>query len=80
MVEEMERCYILFKTKGYNVIKSYNKEEENYLDVKKTCGPDIVFYTNPYKGLIDDRYYITNFLDCLTCYAPYCFRESAIFR
>ena len=78
MIEEMDRCYILFKTKGYNVIKSYNKEEEKYLDVKKICRPDIVFYTNPYKGLIDDRYYITNFLDCLTCYAPYCFRESAI--
>lgn len=31
---EMDRCYILFKTKGYNVIKSYNKEEEKYLDVK----------------------------------------------
>lgn len=35
MIEEMDRCYILFKTKGYNVIKSYNKEEEKYLDVKK---------------------------------------------
>lgn len=71
MLLEMDKCYEMFKHKGYNVVRTYDVSSQTYMDVKKNINPDIVFYTNPYKGLIDDRYYITNFLDCLTCYAPY---------
>ena len=71
MLQEMEKCYNMFHSRHYNVIRTYNTETQKYLDIKKDINPDIIFYTNPYKGLIDDRYYITKFLDTLTCYAPY---------
>lgn len=76
MLTTMNQCYITFKKKGYNVIKSYNYEEDSYIDVKKELHPDIIFYTNPYKGLIDSRYYILNFLDVLTAYTPYGFNST----
>lgn len=70
MLIKMERCYMFFRDKGYNVIKSYNKNKNEYLN-PRILNPDIILYTNPYKSLIDSRYYITNFLDILTVYVPY---------
>lgn len=71
MLFEMNKSFESFKKKGYNVIKTYNNETGEYLDIKKTFSPDIIFYTNPYKGLQDARYYINQFLETLTCYVPY---------
>lgn len=72
MHNDMERAYNSFQKKGYNVINSYNKAENSWLDIKKEIKPDLVFFTNPHK-LTRDEYYIPNFLDCLTCYVPYAF-------
>lgn len=79
MVERMEKCYNAFKRKGYNVIKAY-KGANNYVDVMSELQPDIVFYTNPYKGLIDDRYFIINLKHVLTVYVPYYFGEGNGFQ
>ena len=71
MLDKMEQCYTSFKQRGYNVIRSYDKEKDTYVDVRSLLKPDIIFYTTPYPGFIDDRYYITNFKDILTAYVPY---------
>ena len=71
MVKKMDKCYSFFKEKGYNVIRAYNTETDSYVDVRKELEPDIIFYTNPYKSLIDNRYFINNFQDVLTVYVPY---------
>lgn len=71
MIVQMEKSYDLFKSKNYNVIKTFDKVSETYLDIKKDFAPDIIFFTNPYKDLQDYRYYITHFPDTLTCYVPY---------
>ena len=76
MNESMSECYNSFKDMGYNVILSYNSAERTYVDIKKELHPDIIFYTNPYKGLIDDRYFIFNFKDILTVYVTYAFNNS----
>ena len=76
MIEKMESCYDNFKCKGFNVIKSYDSITDSYLDIKKVYKPDIIFYTSPYRGLIDDRYYIDNFEDTLTGYVPYFYGET----
>lgn len=76
MLEEMGKSYSFFENKGYNVIRTYNQENDIYLDVKQEINPDIIFYTNPYQGLIMDKYYITNFKDTLTCYTNYAFYVS----
>ena len=73
MLERMKKCYSYFLNKGYNVILSYYEQTDRYIDVNKDLSPDVILYTNPYKGLIDDRYYISNFKDVLTVYVPYVF-------
>lgn len=70
MIEKMDQCYNMFVSKGYNVIKSYDLRSDSYIDLRE-LSPDIIFYTNPYKGLIDDRYYVDKFLDKLSIYVPY---------
>lgn len=76
MLDKMDACYNTLHAKGYRVIKSYNNQLDTYVDVRKDLSPDVIFYTNPYKGLIADRYYIDQFPDILTCYVPYFFNES----
>ena len=76
MVNRMRECYAYFKSKGYNTIRTFNEETGEYLDIRKELKPDVIFYTNPYRGLIDDRYYIDQFQDILTCYCYYGFPES----
>jgi hypothetical protein len=71
MLAEMQKAHDLFNNKGYKTIKTYIEEDESYLDVKKEIAPDIVFFTNPYQGLIKSEYYITNYRDTLTCYTTY---------
>lgn len=73
MLERIIDCEHFFQSKGYEFINSYNKDTNEYIDLKKQLNPDILFYTNPYQGLIDDRYYIDQFRDTLTCYVPYFF-------
>ena len=67
----MDKTYNGFKNNGYKIIKTYNNETGEYLDIKNTFSPDIVFFTNPHEGLQDYRYYIKQFATTLTCYVPY---------
>lgn len=76
MLQTMEQCYNTFIEKGYNVVKAYNESNGSYLDVKKELSPDVIFFTNPYKGLVDDRYYILKYQDILTAYTPYGFNST----
>ena len=76
MLESMEQSYKYFKNNGYNVVNAYDVEMDNYLNVKKEINPDIIFYTNPYLGLIDNRYYVTEFTDVLTCYVNYAYQVT----
>ncbi|MCI9845889.1 CDP-glycerol glycerophosphotransferase family protein [Flavobacterium pectinovorum] len=71
MLFEMDKAFEAFKKKGYNVVKTYNNDTGEYLDIKNTFSPDIVFFTNPHEGLQDYRYYIYQFAKTLTCYVPY---------
>ena len=67
---KLEECYKYFSENNYNVISTYDKEHDTYLDAHE-LKPDIIFYTNPYRYLIDDGYYIDKFDDVLTCYVDY---------
>lgn len=80
MLMNMEETYQSFKKKGYNVIKAYDEKNDKYVSLREDLKPDLLAYTNPYKGLIDDRYYITNFPDILTFYVPYGFNSAKLWN
>ena len=78
MLRDMNQAYNYFLRKGYNVLKTYDENSSKWLNVKKEIAPDIVIFTNPYKGLTKDEYYINNWLDCLTCYIPYFYDTTSV--
>ncbi|MFC6099515.1 CDP-glycerol glycerophosphotransferase family protein [Olivibacter domesticus] len=71
MLEEMNIASKKLQEKGYHVVNTYNAKNDSWLDIKQEFKPDIVFFTNPYRYVTKDDYYITNFSDVLTCYVPY---------
>jgi CDP-glycerol glycerophosphotransferase (TagB/SpsB family) len=71
MLENMDKCIFFFNEKKYPIAITYDKNSDKYLDVQREINPDIIFYTNPYRGLIYKRYFITNQKNVLTCYIPY---------
>lgn len=75
MNELMDEAFKLFKEKGYEPIRSYNKEASKWIDVKTEINPDIIFFTLPYR-LTRNEYFITNYLDSITCYVPYAFMAT----
>ena len=76
MILRMESCYIYLKEKGYRAIKSFDPNTGKYIDVRNDLKADILIYTNPYEGLIDDRYYVTRYPDLLSIYIPYAFQNN----
>ena len=74
MQRDMDHAYNSFKSEGYQVIKSL-KENGEWLDVKHEIRPDLVCFTNPW-DLTRPEYLIANFMDTLTCYVPYGFKNS----
>lgn len=79
MLLELQRTYDSFKEMGYNVINTLDKESNQWLNIKEQYTPDLVFFTNPWT-LTKPLYLITNFLDTLTCYVPYGFKNSYLFQ
>ena len=75
MLRTQNDCFSFFTGKGYKVIKAYDEIKDEYINIED-LNPDIIFFTNPYHGLIDERYYITNFPNTLTIYIPYMFDNN----
>ena len=57
MLSRMHQAYDFYRKKGYRVVCSYDEATGRYVDVRKELHPDLIFYTNPYEGLIDERYF-----------------------
>ena len=52
---------------------SYDEKTDSYVDAF-SFRPDIIFFSNPYDDLVDDRYNIRNYMGkTLTCYVNYGF-------
>ncbi len=70
MLQQLEETYQFYSSRYENVLKAYDVSTDKYF---KLCSlhPDIVLHTNPYKGFVDDRYYINNVRNALTCYLTY---------
>lgn len=70
MEEKMNQVYNVFNIKGYNVVKSYNPQTGDNLDLNE-LDPDIVVYTKPFMGLYNPNYYVDKLKHKLTIYIPY---------
>ena len=81
MKEMMVRTEDFFaRVKRYPVLKSYDFNTGQYVDVMEQLKPDIIFFCIPYAYNVDKRYYITRYPDVLTVYVPYTFNNSTDYR
>jgi hypothetical protein len=80
MFTELNMAFDFFSEKDYPVINSWDDQTQNWLDVKTSIKPDIVFFSNPWGQMSKPEYYIFNFLDTLTCYVPYGFKSSHLYE
>lgn len=76
MFQEMGKTFKMCKEKGYNVVSTYNLQNQKWLDIKKEINPDIVFFHTPYHFYTKSEYLISNFRDRLSCYVPYTFQTT----
>jgi len=73
MLYQLKHGMEYYQSKGYASLCSYDEETDSYVDAF-SLHPDIIFFSNPYDGLVDDRYNIKHYEDkCLTCYVNYTF-------
>lgn len=75
---ELNQTYDNFKMKNYNVINC-KKKDGTWYDIKKEFNPDIVFLSSPW-SLSLPQYSISNYYNKLTCYIPYGFKISNLYR
>ena len=78
----MDSTFDALTARGYRVIKTYDKDEETFIDIKETLNPDIVFYTKYWPPQFRSEYYINQFMDKLTFFVPYAFdigRHNAVY-
>lgn len=73
MLKEMNRTYNVLSKRYKSIYKAYDLRENKFMKVKSELKPDLIFYTNPYEGLMSDSVYIKKFKDVLTAYVPYFF-------
>ena len=74
MVENMHHIESNLKKRNLNFVNLYNKQTNQYLNVKREIKPDIVFFTNPHQGLVYEKYYFPLLSRYLSVYVPYSFR------
>lgn len=70
MLQQLAEAYQFYSDRYDNVLKAYDESTDKYIKLR-SLHPDIVLHTNPYKGFVDDRYYINNVRNALTCYLTY---------
>lgn len=75
----MDGAYRHFSEQGYEVIYTYDEQTGQWLDIKSVIDPDIVFFTNPW-NITARLYRIEHYLDRLTCYVPYGYKNSDLYN
>jgi hypothetical protein len=80
MYRELQIANDFFFSQNYPVYSTWDENSQKWIDIKKNLNPDIVFFSNPWAELSRPEYYIYNFLDTLTCYAPYGFKSSHLYN
>jgi hypothetical protein len=69
-VAKMNQVFQMFENRGYRVIKSFNQETGETVNLRG-LDPDLIVYTKPFNSLYDKSYAINKFKDKLTIYIPY---------
>jgi hypothetical protein len=75
-VMDAESLKAYFTERKISFIYNDPHHQHEYYDVKKILNPDILFYPQPYEGLLNRKHDYSHFTDRLLCYYPYAFWSS----
>ena len=70
MLDVLNETFLYYKRKGYNVVSSYDVQKKHFINLS-LLKPDVIMFTNPYKGMTLNKYYIDRIRNALTCYISY---------
>lgn len=73
MVEFMNQTYEALSKRGYRTIKTYNEENDEYINLRKSLKPDVIFYTMYWPPHFHKNYYINKFYDKVSFFTSYSF-------
>ena len=74
-----EQCELVsyFQSQGVQVVVGYDEKLDRWIDLR-ALGPDVMFYTQPYDGLLPKEFEYWHNLRSLVCYAPYSFQFNKV--
>lgn len=78
--QEIQECEEFFRKKRYDFIVALDANTGELLNVRKEIKPDLIFYTDPYRNLTEDAFYISSYQDILGLYVPYGFNNNSEFN
>ena len=76
-VREQRELVSYFQSQGIRAVVGYDEKQDRWVDLR-TLEPDVVFYTQPYDGLLPKEFEYWHNLRSLVCYAPYSFQFNKV--
>lgn len=76
-IREQREMVDYFANKGYPVTKGFDDNKDKWISLQ-SIKPDIIFYTQPYDGLLPASFEYWHNLRSLICYTPYSFQFSRV--
>ena len=74
---EQRELVSYFQSRGVQVMVGYDENRDQWIDLR-ALEPDVVFYTQPYDGLLPKELEYWHDLRSLVCYAPYSFQFNKV--
>ena len=70
-VESLRAMRAFFEKRNMEYVDYELEQGKPMVDIRSLVDPDLLFYTQPYEGAVDENRGFQNFIDKLLCYAPY---------
>ena len=82
-LEQLQAMRAFFDKKEMKYVDYELEEGKPMIDIRSVVDPDIIFYTQPYKGVMEEVRRHSHFYDKLLCYVPYAFlprRQEMLYK
>ena len=76
-VQEQRELVSYFQSQGVQVVVGYDEKQDRWMDLR-ALEHDVIFYTQPYDGLLPKEFEYWHNLRSLVCYAPYSFQFNKV--
>ena len=70
-IEDLNAMRAYFSNRNMEYVDYELEEGKPMVDIRSLVNPDILFYTQPYEGAVDENRGFLYFIDRLLCYVPY---------